>query len=316
MAGFGGLFNFEKPGPGIDKNTPQKKGIALFWEIFCEKFWNLIPLSLLYLLLCLPVVTIGFADVGITYITRNYSRRKPVFMVTDFFSAIKKNWKQALPVGILNLLITAALIYGLVFYYFSWNEGLFPKIGLIVSGCVLVLFSFLKYYINMLIVTFNLSFKQLYRNSMLLSSAGLKENLIISGAVIGLYAVFFGLPLLWIFIFEDAIMTLICMILAALFLPGVQALITQFCVFPVIKKHMIDPYYKAHPKEAKRDKALLNLFEDTEDETEEKGEEAIFTDRGTQETPHEQPESTIPKQYSKRDIKHMRKRRENDDDTI
>ncbi len=317
MAGFGGLFNYEKPGPGIDKNAPKKKGIALFWEIFSEKFWSFIPLSLLYWLLCLPVVTVGLADVGITYITRNYSRHKPVFMVSDFFATIKKNWKQALPVGLVNLLVTAVLLFAMGFYYYFWETHLLYKIGFAVAGCVFIVFSFLKYYINFLVVTFNLSFKQLYRNSLLLSSAGLKENLIITGALLVIYGILFGLPLLWIFVFEDALITIIMGVLALLFLPAIQFFIIQFCVFPVIKKHMIDPYYEVHPEEAKQDKVLLNLFEDEEEEeTDESGEETVFTDRGSDETPVES-QNTIPKQYSKRDMKQMRKRRDNvDDDTI
>ena len=121
MAGFGGLLNYDKPGPGVDKNAPEKKGFALFWEIFREKFWNFIPVSLLYWLMCIPVVTVGFANVGITYIARNYSRRKPVFMVADFFTTIKKNWKQALVVGLINLLVTTVLLFAMGFYFYFWE---------------------------------------------------------------------------------------------------------------------------------------------------------------------------------------------------
>ena len=80
---------------------------------------------------------------------------------------------------------------------------------------------------------------------------------------------------------------------------------------------MIDPYYEAHPEDAKKDKALLNLFDDDANDDNEDGEEAVFVDRGSEETPAEQPHSTIPKQYSTKDIKQIRKQRDNaDDDTI
>ena len=32
MAGFFGLFNYEKEGPGISKNAPKKKGFIVFFE--------------------------------------------------------------------------------------------------------------------------------------------------------------------------------------------------------------------------------------------------------------------------------------------
>ena len=312
MAFFDKLFNYNSPGPGVDKNAPKKTGFALFWDIFREKFWNLIPLSLLYIVLCLPVITIGFADVGLTYVTRNFVREKPTFIFAEFFSAIKKNWKQALLIGIVNLVITSILLFAMVFYFMYWKTTFLFKIGFVIAGCIFIVFSFLKYYINMLIITFKLSVKQIYRNSLLLSSVGLKENLIISAAVLGLYAVLFGVPMLWLYIFEDATLTLVFGFLAVLFLPALQSLIIQFCVFPVIKKHMIDPYYEAHPDEAKKGKALLNLNDNEESD----GEEALFIDRGSNEIRPTPVESTIPKQYSKRDMKRLRSTKDIDDDTI
>lgn len=309
MAGFGGLFDYEKPGPGIDKNAPKKKGIALFFEILGAKFFNLIVLSLMYWLCCLPVVTVGLGDVGLTYITRNFSRQKPVLQKEDFFATIKKNWKQALPVGLINLLVTALLIFGLFFYFQAWNSHFVYKVGFVVIGCMFIVFSFLKYYINFLMVTFDLSIKQLYRNSLLLSSVGLKENLIISGWLLLIYGVLIGLPLVWMVIFENAVLALICILLYILFVPALQSLIIQFCVFPVVKKHMIDPYYEEHP-EAKKDKALLNLFD------EEDADESLFTDRGSSETAPK-ADTSIPRQYSERDMKRLRRDQHDvDDDTI
>ncbi len=309
MSGLGNLFNYEKPGKGIDKNAPKKTGIALFFDIFKEKFWSLIPLSLLYVLLSLPILTVGLANVGITYITRNFTREKPVFLVSEFFSTIKKNWKQGLAVGIINLVVTAMLAFVLYFYYQNWNVSLAYKAGFVITGCIAIVFTFMRYYINILIVTFDLKLSQLYKNSLLLSSGGVKENIVITVSLIGLYAFFFGIPLLWLYIFEQALPTLIFGIAAILFLPAIQSLIIQFCVFPVVKKLMIDPYYEAHP-EAKKDMAILNLYDEEEQGNED---DVVFKDVGTTEVQTEET-TTIPKQYSKRDIKQMRRRQNNDDD--
>ena len=185
-------------------------------------------------------------------------------------------------------------------------------------ACMLIVFTFLKYYINYLMVTFKLNLKQLYRNSLLLSSAGLKENLIITIGLILVYGVLWGLPLLCIVVFENLLVAILILIFTILFLPSLQSLIIQFCVFPVIKKHMIDPYYEANP-DAKKDKSLLNL-DDEEEETEgETDDSIIFKDVGSAETvPNEDTSKTsIPKQYSKRDLKnHRRSQSADDDDTI
>ena len=69
MAGFFGLFDYNKPGPGVDKNAPKKKGFVRFFEIYFRKFWRLATANLLYILVSIPIVTGGLADAGLTYIT-------------------------------------------------------------------------------------------------------------------------------------------------------------------------------------------------------------------------------------------------------
>ena len=104
MSLFGGLFNYSKPGPGVDKNAPKKKRFFYFFELFGRKFWKLVELNLLYLLCCIPVVTIGPATCGLVYILRNFANEKPVFMVSDFFDAFKSNFKQGFVLGLLDIL--------------------------------------------------------------------------------------------------------------------------------------------------------------------------------------------------------------------
>ena len=307
MAGglFGKFFQYEKPGPGVDKNAPKEKGVRLFFRILKEKFWKLIPLSLLMWLFSIPVVTIGLATVGSAYITRNFSREKSVFLKDDFFGAIKKNWKQALPIGFINTLITAILVFAMYFYFMGWQMTFFYKAGFVIAGMILVVFTCMRYYIPTLMVTFRLNWKQLYKNALLLSSAGLKENLIITLAIILLYGSVGALIYLLIEIIPP--LAAVLFILAFLLLPGIRALIVQFFAFPVIQKHIIDPYYKEHPEE-KKERYLLNL-EDDEDEEE----EHVFEDAAAAEA-----EAGFPHQYGEEELAASRRRTsvQDDDDTI
>lgn len=107
--------DFESRGSGISKNTPRKKGIVLFFEIFLRKFWKLIEVNMLYFVFFIPiflmlaslafiknstlslicagisliifVVCIGPATAGMTKIMRNYVLEKHSFIVNDFFKA-------------------------------------------------------------------------------------------------------------------------------------------------------------------------------------------------------------------------------------
>jgi uncharacterized membrane protein YesL len=60
LAGFFGLFDFTKPGKGVDPNAPPKKPFFRFFELFWRKFTRFILLNLLLFLLFLPIITVVF----------------------------------------------------------------------------------------------------------------------------------------------------------------------------------------------------------------------------------------------------------------
>lgn len=107
--GFGS--NFNRPGPGIPKDAPKKKGSALFFEILGREFWSLLTLNLIYLLACLPIVTIGPATVALSRVTATMVRDKNVYPWRDFWDAFRKNLKQGFLFGIPATLFTFAAIW-------------------------------------------------------------------------------------------------------------------------------------------------------------------------------------------------------------
>ena len=96
MAGFFGLFNYDKEGPGISKDAPKKKTIVVFFETFFRNFWKFITINLIYSLISIPVFTNGMASVGITNVARNTARDKHSFGLSDFFETIRKNLEAML----------------------------------------------------------------------------------------------------------------------------------------------------------------------------------------------------------------------------
>ncbi|MDP4183346.1 MAG: DUF624 domain-containing protein [Bacillota bacterium] len=55
----GSLFNFinyNKPGPGVQKNEPPKPRVIVFFKIYSRKLWNLIKLNILFSLFNIPAL--------------------------------------------------------------------------------------------------------------------------------------------------------------------------------------------------------------------------------------------------------------------
>ena len=243
MAGFFGLFNYEKEGPGIEKDGPKKKTFIVFFETFFRNFWKFIPLNLVYIAISLPVLTNGLANVGITNVARNTARDKHSFGLSDFFETIKKNFKQGLLAGIINTVILFLITFSVWFYY--TGKGTFAVIGLGISLAMLFVFTVMNFYLWTLIITFKFTLKQAYKNSFKFVFINMLKNLLCLVVRILIIAVNVAIIFLsgryWIFVL------LIELLILTLTYPCFNALLIQYCTFPAIKKYIIDPYYKEHP---------------------------------------------------------------------
>lgn len=274
MAGFFGLFNYEKEGPGIYKDGPKKKTFIVFFETFFRNFWKFITINLVYLILCIPVITSGLAAVGITNVTRNIARDKHSFGLSDFFDTIKKNWKQALGAGIINTVVTAILGFALTFYINS--EGTMGTIGLGISFCMIFIFIIMKFYIWTMIITFKLSLKQIYKNSFKFVFINMKMNLLCGIILLLIYALY---VLIFLLIPNYLVLT-IELVLAVCTLPAFRFLLIQFCTFPSMKKYIIDPYYAEHPDDDIEQRKNLGIEVDEKHEIDPDDEEngIVFED--------------------------------------
>lgn len=275
-----GLFNLEKyynrEGAGIYRNAPQKKSaFRRFFETFGRKWSSLLRANLLYCLLSLPVVTCGLADAGLTYITRNAAREKFAYPAADFFSTVRRTWRQALPAGIIQLLGNALFGFNLYFYIvsiFFRTDGTgapgsaWLMLGLNAVG--LLLFDFVNYYVSIQIITFQLKLKQIYKNAAIFAIANIYKNLLIAVCMLGVLAVLL-LPFLWM---DYRIWMCVLFLVYVLLYPAFRSLLIQFTIFPFIRKMMIDPYYAAHPEADKKAMRALNMDIPAENE-------AVFEDK-------------------------------------
>ena len=247
MAGFFGLFNYEKEGPGISKNAPKKKTFLIFFETFFRNFWKFMPINLVYSLISVPVITGGFASVGITHVARNTARDKHSFGLSDFIDTIKKNWKQALAAGIINTIVYILLIFDIFFFYNNQENGMIYTIGLGIMMPITIIFLMMNFYLWTMMITFKFNLKQLYKNSFKFVIINIKKNLLCGFCLLLAYGLYIAIAVLF---FKYIIFVLSIEILVyILTFPAFRFLLIQYFTFPCIKKVIIDPYYAEHPDE-------------------------------------------------------------------
>ncbi len=285
MAGLFGFLNYDKEGPGISKNAPKKHTFIVFFETFFRNFWKFITINVVYCLCSIPILTNGLANAGITNVARNTARDKHSFGLSDFFETIKKNWKQGIIVGIINVIIYILLGFNIWFYLFQENPYT-RAIGLGLTLSVLFIFTLIQYYMWTLMITFNYTVKQIYTNSFRFVFVNLWKNLLCLIVNLLIFAINIGLIILF---FNSKFISLLLtfeLLAYFLFYPCFNALLIQYCTFPSIKKYIIDPYYAEHPDEDLDKRHDLGLdgdvvVEETENQSENDAEEesdVIFED--------------------------------------
>jgi len=254
-----GLFqsNYNRPGPGISKNQPKKKSFFLFFDIFFRKFWDLMKLNLIFsipvlisaalifvlnsatslsILLVFPLLLISPFTAGLTLVTRNYAREEHAFIFSDFIGAVKGNWVAFLINGIVCYAVYVIFSVSITYYASQTkSNGLF-LIPMVVCIAISVLFIFSQYYVPVMIITFDLKLRQIYKNAIIFSIIGLWRNLLLTVILA------FLLLCLTIMVQLMPLTFLLAILLVILILFSFCMFLINFIVYPLVDKTMIEPY--------------------------------------------------------------------------
>ncbi len=178
-------------------------------------------------------LTFGWQCVGSAYVLRGLFRGDPVFVFSDYFYGIKRNFKQGFLMGLLDVLIIGVLIVDLAF--FASNGGFMY----FVIFAIMFLYMIMRFYIYLMLITFDLKITKIIKNSLIFTALGIKRNLM---AVLGIAALIALNFFLMIWLVPSGIA--LPLLLPLLYLMGTLGFITTYAAYPVIDKYMIAPYVK------------------------------------------------------------------------
>ncbi|MBR3894465.1 MAG: DUF624 domain-containing protein [Clostridia bacterium] len=191
------------------------------------------------------LITFGWQNVGATYILRSMVRGEPVFLFSDYFYAIKRNFKQGFLLGLLDCLAIFLLLFD--FMYFSSMGGSFwLDVGYFAIVALVILYFFMRFYIYLMLVTFELPIRKILKNALIFTILGFKRNImallgmvLVTAINIALFAVFAMTPLSFA----------IPLILPFFYYLSVNAFTAAYAAYPIIDRYMIEPYRGAEDEE-------------------------------------------------------------------
>ena len=213
-------------------------GAQVMIPVFTPTAYILMGISALFLL-----VTFGWQNVGATYVLRSMVRGDPVFLWQDYFYAIRRNLKQGFLLGLLDAAVIFLLVTDYAFFYARlgtfWMDFMFYAI------CAMaILYFFMRFYLYLMLITFDLSIRKLLKNALIFTTLGIKRNL---------------LATLWILLITALNVSLIIVLMPSIVIPLVlpflyylafTAFTSAYAAYPVIERYMITPYQKNEEEES------------------------------------------------------------------
>lgn len=166
---------------------------------FFERVADTVILNIIFIICCLPVITIGASLTALSSVTQKMARKEEGYILRGFFSSFKRNFIQATAIWLL------LLIFGVVFYIDNRfvavsGNGIVINIFRILLLMLGIIFMFEFIYVFPVLARFDNSILNTMRNALLLSVINLPWTvvlvlLLIVPPFIGYFYLQIGIPL-------------------------------------------------------------------------------------------------------------------------
>ena len=139
-------------------------------------------LSILWLIGCLPILTIGASTTALFYVSGKKVGGKDYRIVADFFKSYKQNFFQSIGITILLGVMWFSSVTYFMMGYVPLNEGL--SLSIVVIILVAFEVTMLSIYMCALLAKYELKTITLIKNSFLFTHAYFKESIQAFGVVV------------------------------------------------------------------------------------------------------------------------------------
>lgn len=187
------------------------------------------------ILIAFLVITYGWQKVGSLYVIRGFVRGDSVFVISDYFYAIKKNFKQGFILGVIDCFIMFILAFDFYYFYTAEHTALTDFMYVMIFALI-ILYIIFRFYTYLMIITFNMKLRKVFKNALIFTALGIKRNVM---ALIGLLLITI-LAVIPVVLFLPMGLG-VALVLPFIYYLGVSAFIYTYAAYPVIKKYMIDP---------------------------------------------------------------------------
>lgn len=189
-----------------------------------SKIFDIGVLTFIYIIFCIPIVTIGAATTSLYYVSAKVLRHNRSYVWHEFWHSFKTNFLQSTIVWIITLVISILLIFNMQIVSATSQTG---KGGYLVGAYWAILFIMLciSCYIYPFISRFGTKLSQILRLSLYCAFRHFLHTIVMIAILVALVVViFFGMKTNIVLLF--------------LFAPGAASFLYTFPMEHIMKKYM------------------------------------------------------------------------------
>ena len=217
-------------------------------------------ISMLTVVICYPLYA------GVTLVTRNLGRGEDVKVSESFLGGIADNYKKFLVHSIILYFILTIGIFSFTFYSrMAVALGGIMYVLLITMILIALWIMFMFYYVPLMTVTFDLSLKNIYKNSALMAIGELKVNFVTLFSVL-IFTAICATPLIFSAGNAVAVIVITAVMLIAVY-PASYSLITGFFIQDTMMMMVTGRGDEVHDIKSTEEK-LAKLRNETKDDLE------------------------------------------------
>lgn len=217
-------------------------------------------ISMLTVVICYPLYA------GVTLVTRNLGRGEEVKVLECFLGGIADNYKKFLVHSIILYFILTIGIFSFTFYSrMAVALGGIMYVLLITMILIALWLMFMFYYVPLMTVTFDLSLKNIYKNSALMAIGELKVNFVTLFSVL-IFTAICATPLIFSAGNAIAVIVITAVMLIAVY-PASYSLITGFFIQDTMMMMVTGRGDEVHDIKSTEEK-LAKLRNETKDDLE------------------------------------------------
>lgn len=139
------------------------------FSLFMSRVFDMIILNLIFIVMCLPIVTIGPNITAMYYVTLKLAKGEDTYIWKPYWKSFRQNFKQGTIIGLIVLAIGLLLIGDIYFLKFlNFSPSVISTLRYVFIA-LMVVFLFFASYVFPLLAKFDNTIKRTMLNALLMS---------------------------------------------------------------------------------------------------------------------------------------------------